>query len=520
MGGIVLENGNPINRITSVQLKRVLVSVTDRTGLVDFASALSMLDIQIMSTKGTAKFLQDNKVKAEALEFPELLGGRVKTLREELFAGVLAQRDNQDHMKSVKPIDLVVVNFYNVQNEDSIDIGGPALVRAAAKNHKYVTVIVDPNDYKIVLDELMKNNCIVGDQLRLKLAKKAFEKTKDYDDHVLQTLFGGLDTTSVINNDSFPDVLDLKCDKVMDMRYGENPHQKSALYKFPSGDSSSVVNSTIVSVGKELSYNNIMDMDAAFELVREFEKPACVIVKHTNPCGAAMAEDADTAFQRALDCDPRSAFGGIIAFNAPINQQVAYSITDDGNFFEAIIAPTFEEGSADILTDRQRWGKKLRLLRSGDPKKIMPSYYIRSVKDGILVQDEDTKLFERFEPVVGTISSALEDELKFAWKVAKHAKSNAIVVSKQFQAVGVGAGQVSRVDACHIAVQKAGERARGGVAASDAFFPFKDALKILLDAGVIGVVQPGGSIRDREVIDLAKEYDIPLVITGTRHFRH
>lgn len=515
-----------------MKVRTALVSVHDKEGVLDLVRGLRQFGIEILSTGGTAAHLSGNGIPViqigEYTGFPEVMDGRVKTLHPKIFGGILAVRDNPTHMseaekQGIRPIDLVVVNLYPFaqtiakkdctfeQAIENIDIGGVALIRAAAKNWKYVAVVMDPADYAFVLNDLKSNDGHTSDACRRELAVKAFRLTAQYDHLISRYLDRRVD---------FPKELWLTLEKVSDLRYGENPHQKAALYRFPQKTVASVPYAQFKG-GKELSYNNILDTDAAFELVREFKKPTCVIIKHTNPCGAASAPKLEEAFTRALRCDPKSAFGGIVAFNGRVTESLAKLIATRENFFEVIIAPEYDETAIGVLKGSTKWGANLRILEAGvitEPRG--QGLMLRGIRDGVLAQTFDDADLEKFEIVSGVLRENEETDLRFAWRVCKHVKSNAIVLARGEETVGIGQGQTSRVDSCEIAVRKAGAKARGAVAASDAFFPFPDGVEVLAAAGVVAVIQPGGSIRDAEVLDTAKKRGVKMVFTGMRHFRH
>ncbi len=512
-----------------MKIKTALISVYDKSGIVDFARELQNLDIEIISTGGTYGLLVENGVRARKVEdvtgFPEILNGRVKTLHPKILAGILAVRDNPGHINQleqfgIKPIDLVVVNLYpfaqtisgsNFTLEgaiEQIDIGGVALLRAAAKNYRYVAGVVNPNRYAEIISELRLNNCELTEKTRLSLAVEIFRHTSSYDACIANFLF------SQLTEDALPDVFYLNLNKIKNLRYGENPHQKSALY----GDFFNYFDQLH---GKELSYNNILDISSATELILEFDKPACAIVKHTNPCGVGIDDSSILeAFKKAYATDTVSPFGGIIAFNRPIDMKTAIEI--DKLFVEVIIAPEFP---ADVLSFLMR-KKNRRLIRYKDINLKSVGFDFKRVIGGVLVQEFDDIDLEPLNLRVVTQRKPTVDEMKaliFAWKVVKHVKSNAIVYARKDRTLGIGAGQPSRVDASKIAVMKAkemGHDLRGSVVASDAFFPFPDGLIEAIKAGATAVIQPGGSIRDEEIIKTADEYNIAMVFTGIRHFKH
>ncbi|BAI80656.1 bifunctional purine biosynthesis protein PurH [Deferribacter desulfuricans SSM1] len=510
--------------------KRALISVSEKSGIVEFATELVNLGIEIISTGGTAKLLKENGIDIVEISdftgFPEILDGRVKTLHPKVHAGILNIRDNENHQKIMKEmglvnIDLVVVNLYpfekTVAKEDvsfdeaieNIDIGGPTMVRSAAKNHKYVAIVVDNNDYNKIIDELKKGG--ITYETRLNLARKAFTHTAVYD-ALISNYF------NKVCNIVFPDEISLPMRKAQDLRYGENPHQKAAFYKSPLIKEVSVSTSKQLH-GKELSFNNIIDINAALELVKEFDKPAAVIIKHTNPCGVGTADNLLDAYNFALECDPVSAFGGIVAFNRVLDKETAEKLKE--LFLEVVIAPDFEEGALDILTTK----KNLRLIKTGDFNQIKDNEFdVKKVIGGFLLQDRDLENFDREHGLkVVTKRKPTEEELealKFAWIVVKHVKSNAIVYANKNQTVGIGAGQMSRVDSSVIAAMKARKPLKGCVMASDAFFPFRDSVDEAAKNGITAIIQPGGSIRDNEVIEAANEHNIAMIFTGMRHFKH
>jgi phosphoribosylaminoimidazolecarboxamide formyltransferase/IMP cyclohydrolase len=521
------------------KINRAIISVTDKTGVEEFARGLAKMGVEILSTGGTAKLLASKGVKvievSDYTGFPEMMDGRVKTLHPKVHGGILYLRNNPTHVSelakhSMKPIDMAVINLYRFEETvakkgvtleealENIDIGGPSMIRSAAKNHKFVAVVTSPKFYKPILDELRSNNGSLSEVTLGMLASEAFRLTSSYDGAVHAYLSGRAEKAT------FPDSLRLTYRKLDELRYGENPHQKAAFYADESYNAPCVARAQKLG-GKELSYNNILDLDSAFGLVQEFERPSVVVIKHNNPCGAASAERASEALVRAMDGDRVSAFGGIFALNMVVDEETASLIACPENFVEAIIAPDYAPGATEILSGRTKWGKNLRILKAGTAvgeSAGRPRLDFRSVRGGILCQTADEAVMDAasFKVITTKPSDAQLRDLIFAWRVAKHVKSNAIVLAKDEMVVGVGAGQMSRVDSSWIAVRKAGERAKGSVVASDAFFPFKDALEVALDAGATAAIEPGGSARDEEVIALAWERGIPLVFTGMRHFRH
>jgi phosphoribosylaminoimidazolecarboxamide formyltransferase / IMP cyclohydrolase len=516
------------------KIKRALISLWNKEGISKFAKELREFDIEILSTGGTAKLLRDAGVEvteiSDYIKFSELIGGRVKTLHPKIHAGILAVRDDETHVKDMEqhgigPIDMVVVNFYPfedvVNNEEvalseaieNIDIGGPTLVRAAAKNYKYVTPLVSPEDYRSVIDELKMNKGSVSVETNLRLALKAFSHVSRYDGAIsnfLNSLEGGKRT-------KFPASLSLHFEKRMKLRYGENPHQEGAFYIQPGIGEACVSNAAQIQ-GKELSLNNIYDTDAALEAVKEFSEPACVIVKHNNPCGVATAENPLQAFLKAKECDPESAFGGVVGFNTEVDETAAEELA--GMFLEVVIAPGYTQKALNLLSIKQN----LRVMKTLPLSKPKSGVDLKKITGGALIQDRDLRADEDFTDFKVVTKREPTDEeiqaLKFAWKVCKHVKSNAIVFAREGQTIGIGAGQMSRVDSVKIAVMKARLSVKGTVLASDAFFPFRDGIDEAAKAGITAIVQPGGSMRDKETIVAADDYGIAMIFTGTRHFKH
>jgi phosphoribosylaminoimidazolecarboxamide formyltransferase/IMP cyclohydrolase len=517
-------------------VRRALLSVSDKTGIVEFARELKERGIELLSTGGTAKLLIRHgiavKEVAEHTGFPEIMGGRVKTLHPRIHGGLLGRRGiDEDVMRDheIEPIDLLAVNLYpfaaTVARSDctyddaveNIDIGGPAMVRAAAKNHASVTVVVDPNDYRGILDDLAANQGSTDLVMRQTLAAKAFAHTAQYDAMVSAYFTGAIAAEPV----TFPDDLNLSFRKRADLRYGENPHQQAAFYQDSRAIGASVASALQVQ-GKELSFNNIADSDTALECVRQFDTPACVIVKHANPCGVALGVDLTQAYEHAYRTDPTSAFGGIIAFNRPLDAATAAAILER-QFVEVILAPGIAEDAKALLAAKDN----IRVLDVGDLSKPMSQLLeYKSVAGGLLVQTRDEGKMQAHELRVVTRRAPTQDEiddLLFAWRVAKYVKSNAIVCVKQHTTVGIGAGQMSRVVSSKIAAMKAkdeGLSLESAAMASDAFFPFRDGLDVVAAFGIKSVIQPGGSKRDADVIAAADEHGIAMVFTGMRHFRH
>ena len=518
-----------------MSIRRALLSVSDKTGLIDFATQLRAADVQILSTGGTARLLRDAGLEvtdvAEVTGFPEIMDGRVKTLHPKIHGGLLARRDNDDHLaamqaQNIEGIDLLVVNLYpfeetlarstdRVELIENIDIGGPAMIRAAAKNHDFLTVATDPVDYPEIAAAIASDGG-TDLPLRQRLATKAFARTAAYDAAIAGWMAA----------DILPDVTSLAGRKSLALRYGENPHQEAALYH--TGQRRPGVASATQLQGKPLSYNNINDTDAAFELVAEFDQPTVAIIKHANPCGVASADSLTAAWDNALACDPVSAFGGIVAMNQELDATTATAVTSI--FTEVVIAPSASEDAKQIMAAKPN----LRLLLTGGlPDPAAKFVKIKSVAGGFLAQTRDHGVITHDDLKIVTDRAPTEAEIAdmlFAWKVTKHVKSNAIVFVKDQSTAGVGAGQMSRVDSARIAAHKARDMAAhhgwdaprtiGSVAASDAFFPFADGLETLIEAGATAVIQPGGSMRDDEVIAAANAAGIAMVLTGMRHFNH
>ena len=517
--------------------KRALISVSDKTGIAEFAKRLTESGIDILSTGGTAKTLRENGIVARDVSdhtgFPEIMGGRVKTLHPKIHGGILARRDTDCAVMEthgIDAIDLVVVNLYPFQKTvarpdchlqqaiENIDIGGPTMVRAAAKNYREVIVVVDPIDYDAIASAIEENG--VSESLRFDLATKAFAHTATYDSAIADWLQRHAKSAAVEADQKFSATFELSLTKRDDLRYGENPHQSAAFYQQSSVPSGSITAARQLQ-GKAMSYNNIADSDAALECVKQFtDTPTCVIVKHANPCGVASADSLTAAYRKAFNTDEESAFGGIIAVNVPLDEETATAILEK-QFVEVIIAPSVSDAAQARLSEKPN----VRVLSSGRwEQDHVHGYDIKRVNGGLLVQDQDERLHEELK-VVGDVppSQAQLCDLEFAWKVAKFVKSNAIVYARDEMTVGVGAGQMSRVNSARIASIKAahaGLQVKGSAMASDAFFPFRDAIDQAAEDGIAAIIQPGGSIRDQEVIDAANEHGIAMVFTGMRHFRH
>ncbi|HEY7156495.1 MAG TPA: bifunctional phosphoribosylaminoimidazolecarboxamide formyltransferase/IMP cyclohydrolase [Gemmataceae bacterium] len=521
-------------------IRRALLSVSDKTGLLDLARGLAAFHVELISTGGTRQTLADAGLTvrdiADVTGFPEMLGGRVKTLHPRIHGGILAVRDNAEHVATlqahgIQPIDLVVCNLYPFEATvarrgatheeivENIDIGGPSMVRSAAKNYRDVAVVTSANQYTVVLDEMKQNNGALSLATRERLAGAAFARTAAYDE-AIRVYFANRAGVEPLPSALAPQFL-----RKQMLRYGENPHQQAAFYVEPDAPPASIASAEVLH-GKELSYNNLLDLDSALNLVREFGEPAAVVVKHNNPCGAAVAATLAEAFRKAYEGDPLSAFGGILGFNREIDEATALHISEPNRFVECIIAPGFTDAAFQVLTTRPTWKKSVRLLRTGplDARRQRPAGLdYRRVDGGLLAQGRDAGSDDFGQLKVVSKRAPTEEEmrdLRFTWLVCKHVKSNAIVLGKDGMVVGVGAGQMSRVDSVHMAVRKAGERSKGAVLASDAFFPFRDNVDEAARAGVTTVIQPGGSVRDADSIAACDEHGLAMVFTGIRHFRH
>lgn len=516
-----------------MSVKKALISVSDKTGLIPFARRLAAAGVEIISTGGTASLLKEAGIPvigiSEVTGFPEILDGRVKTLHPNIHSGLLAVRDNEAHQKQLKEleietIDLVVVNLYPFKQTiakpdvtfeeaiENIDIGGPTMLRSAAKNHAFVTVVVDAADYEQVMEEIEANQDTAL-ETRRRLAAKVFRHTAAYDSLISRYL-------SEQVGELLPESYTVTYEKAQDLRYGENPHQRAAFYRAPLAGTASIAYADQLH-GKELSYNNINDADAALAIVREFDQPAVVAIKHSNPCGVGIGADIREAYQKAYEADPVSIFGGIVAANRTIDRDTALAMKEI--FLEIILAPDFTEEALAVLMEK----KNLRLLRiptlNQPEQKADNLFRVAPVAGGALVQDYDQKQLEDDEIRVVTDRQPTAEELaqlKFAWKVVKHVKSNAIVLAKGNMTIGVGAGQMNRVGAAKIAIEQAKEMATGSVLASDAFFPMSDTVEAAAQAGVTAIIQPGGSVRDQESIDACNRFGITMIFTGTRHFKH
>ena len=514
------------------KIQRAILSVTDKSGLVDFARNLSALGIELVSTGGTAKLLRDSGIFVQDISdltgFPEMLDGRVKTLHPKVHGGILHRRDDPKHVAAVAehgiaPIDMVVVNLYAFEKTaskpgvafdeliENIDIGGPSMIRSAAKNFHDVAIVTSPSDYESISDELQREHGTLSRETKWRLAQKAFATTAAYDSAIASTLESISADGSQSSTGAFPQTLRSSFRKTLDLRYGENPHQKAAMYS--DGSRVGVANAHQLQ-GKELSYNNIVDLQAAWDLAQEFQEPVVAVIKHTNPCGTATGKTLAEAYKRALECDPVSAFGGVIGVNRPIDAETAEEMHK--LFLEVVAAPAFDDAAKAKFASK----KNLRLVE------VVPAnqkWVLKNVSGGMLVQDNDVRALTDADLRVVSKRPPTPEEtraLLFAWKVCKHVKSNAIVYARDGQTVGVGAGQMSRVDSAKIGAMKAQLPLKGTVAASDAFFPFPDGVEEIAKAGATAIIQPGGSQRDPEVIEAADRLGLAMLFTGVRHFRH
>ena len=515
------------------RIQRAILSVTDKTGLADFARKLSGLGVELISTGGTAKLLRDSGIPVQDISeltgFPEMLDGRVKTLHPKVHGGILHRRGDPAHRTAVaehgiKPIDMVVVNLYAFEKTaakpgvaldeliENIDIGGPSMIRSAAKNFQDVAVVTSPADYPAIAEEMTRSGGDLSPATKWRLAQEAFASTAAYDSAIASTLERiSADGGSTLEGNGFPQNLRLSFSKIMDLRYGENPHQKAAMYS--DGSAQGVANGRQIQ-GKELSYNNIVDLQAAWDLAQEFDEPLCAIIKHTNPAGAATGKTLVEAYKKALETDPVSAFGGVLGVNRPVDGPAAEEMAK--LFLEVIAAPRFDEAAKAKFSAK----KNLRLVEITDAPQ---RWVLKNVSGGILVQDADVRPLQEGDLKVVTKRPPTAEEkraLLFAWKVCKHIKSNAILYAREGQTVGVGAGQMSRVDSCKMGAMKAVLPLQDTVAASDAFFPFPDGVEEIAKAGATAIIQPGGSVRDQEVIDAADRHGMAMIFTGVRHFRH
>lgn len=522
----------------SPPIQRALISVSDKLGLADFAKGLAEAGVEIYSTGGTARHLRDNDLEVKDISeytgFPEMMDGRLKTLHPKVFGGILCRHDRDDDMQAIgehgiASFELVVVNLYpfeaTVAREgvtmpeaiEQIDIGGPSLVRAAAKNHAFTTIATAPEQYASILQQVQEQGS-TSFELRQQLAGAAFTRTAAYDAAISSYFQEQLGASDEV----FPENVSIQLQRKAVLRYGENPHQQAAVYSDGTSSGPSLISARQLN-GKELSYNNLLDLDSALSIVRSLPGAAAVVIKHNNPCGCASADELAPAVQKALDGDPVSAFGSILAFNQPVDAATAEVLSTPGLFIEAIGAPSFSPESVEILTTRPKWKNNVRLMEVGELGSTKAQVAYRQIGGGMLVQEADMNPDEYDQWKVVTEAQPddrLARELRFGWAVVRHVKSNAITVTNDLALWGAGAGQMSRVDSVEIALQKAGERANGAVLSSDAFFPFPDSIQRAAQAGIAAIIQPGGSKRDSEVIDACNEHGLPMIFTGKRHFKH
>jgi len=517
-------------------IQRALISVSDKLGLVDFVSGLKAKGVEIYSTGGTRAHLQESGIEAIEVSqytgFPEMMNGRLKTLHPKVFGGILARRDVDEDKQSlaehdIVQFDLVVVNLYPFQATiakpgvtrseaiEQIDIGGPSLIRAAAKNYAFVAVATRPEQYSSILDEFQSTGG-TSLVLRRRLAAECFTATAAYDAAIAEYF------NADENEANFPAEVNLHFVHKASLRYGENPHQRAALYRWSSNQNASLLTARQLH-GKELSYNNLLDLDSALTIARSFVRPAAVIIKHNNPCGAAWAHKLSFACRKAFEGDPVSAFGSVVGFNQTVDAETAKMLCKPGLFIEAIVAPDYETTALEILTTTPKWRNNVRLMQVGKLEPIGRELEYRFLKGGVLVQEADSIPASRLQWKTVTeaaVADSLWEDISFGWEMVRHVKSNAIVLAKDAALVGVGAGQMSRVDSVEIAIQKAGDRAAGSILASDAFFPFPDSIEIAAKAGIIAIIQPGGSRKDDDAIAACNQHQIPMIFTGRRHFKH
>lgn len=522
--------------MSTLRIENALISTSDKLGLADFARGLVAAGVRLLSTGGTRAYLENQGIEVTEVSaytgFPEIMDGRVKTLHPRVHGGILFRRDHDADVAAcrehgIDPIDLVVVNLYPFESTvartdvthaeavEQIDIGGPTLIRAAAKNHAFTTVATEPQQYSRILEQVEATGGTTL-ELRHELARAAFQHTAQYDRAIADYFVGET------SEGPFSRHLNLSFHRRSILRYGENPHQSAALYVEASAGGANLATARQLN-GKELSYNNLLDLDSALAIARGLPKSAAVVIKHNNPCGAASAQDQADAARRALDGDPTSAFGSVLGFNEPLTAATAEVLTEPDRFVEAIVAPAFENGALEILTTRPKWKNNVRLMAVGELVEAKQAWDYRRIDGGLLKQQRDDQTDFEGEWTIVTHNrpdDAQHGDLRIAWNVVRHVKSNAIVLCADRSIVGVGAGQMSRVDAVEIAIRKAGERSRGSVLASDAFFPFADSIDAAAEAGVTAIIQPGGSRRDEEVVAACDRHDIAMVFTGRRHFKH
>jgi phosphoribosylaminoimidazolecarboxamide formyltransferase/IMP cyclohydrolase len=520
----------------SPRIQRALISVSDKSGLASFAKGLVAAGVEILSTGGTRRHLEAEGIAVRDVSdytgFPEMMDGRLKTLHPKVHGGILCRHDNPQDMKSlaehgIQTIELVVVNLYPFEATirrpgvtldeaiEQVDIGGPTMVRAAAKNHAFTTIATDAGQYADILEQVQSQGC-TSLEFRRKLAAEAFAHTARYD-RMIADYFAG-----VTSEGGFPGTLTLSFRRKETLRYGENPHQQAALYSAPQATGASLVSSQQLN-GKELSYNNLLDLDGALGMVRDFADPAAVVIKHSNPCGAAVADTLVEALRQAMAGDPLSAFGSVLGLNRRVDVASAELLSEPGLFVEAIIAPDFEPEALTILTTKPKWRNNVRLMKAGDFEPSSPHWAYRFIEGGLLVQDADALADPEAEWKVATDCQPTEAQLadlRFAWAMVRYVKSNAIVLAKNRMLLGAGAGQMSRVDSVEISIKKAGDRVQGSVLASDAYFPFPDSIEAAAAAGVVAVIQPGGSRNDQASIDACNKHGLPMIFTGRRHFKH
>lgn len=520
----------------SPPIRRALISVSDKLGLAGFAKGLTSAGVELYSTGGTRRHLEAEGIPvrdvSEYTGFPEMMDGRLKTLHPKIFGGILCRHDNPEDMKSlaehgIQTFELVAVNLYpfeatiarggvtEAEAIEQIDIGGPSLVRASAKNFAFTTIATRPEQYSTILDQIAANGRTTL-ELRRQLAADAFAHTARYD-QAIAAYFAGLTTEQ-----EFPGRISMTLKRKAVLRYGENPHQKAALYARQDDPAANLV-SAMQLHGKELSYNNLLDLDSALAIVRGFSEPAASVIKHNNPCGAAVAGTLAEALRKAMAGDPLSAFGSVLGLNRSVDAATAEVLTEPGLFVEAIVAPDFDAEAVEILTTRPKWKANVRLMKVGDLGQTPERWQFRCIEGGALMQEADVQPDREdiWQVVTETKpSDASMDELRFAWSIVRHVKSNAIAICKDRMLLGAGAGQMSRVDSVEIAIKKAGDRVEGSVLASDAFFPFPDSIERAAAAGVKAIIQPGGSKKDDEAIAACNRFKMPMVFTGTRHFKH
>jgi phosphoribosylaminoimidazolecarboxamide formyltransferase/IMP cyclohydrolase len=528
-----------------LKIRRALLSVSDKSGLENFARSLTQMGVEILSTGGTFRVLETAGIPVREVSdftgFPEMMDGRVKTLHPKIHGGILALREDEGHRAAMEEngidgIDLVVVNLYpfeetvakaGVERADAIeqiDIGGPSMVRSAAKNHRYVGIVTEAEDYGRVLDEMQRLDGSLSTELRRELACKAFALTARYDAAISQWMYNQELEDGLVDS-AFPPSFAFAGTKTLNLRYGENPHQSAAFYTIGGSTEPSVANAEVLN-GKALSFNNLVDLDAAHALAKEFEGPFVAVTKHNNPCGAAAAESIEEALEAAWAGDPLSAFGSVLAFTRPVNLACADFLVSGNRFVEAIVAPSFDEDAFDLLTGKPKWGKSVRLLACGEVQpgsRQASELEVKKLTGGFLLQGRDLNASTAAQLTCGTKLKATPEQIEgllFAEKISKHVKSNAIVLARGNRVLGVGAGQMSRVDAVRMAIHKAGDEIKGAVLASDAFFPFPDGVEVAIEAGVEAILQPGGSVRDGEVIAACDTGGACMVFTGERHFRH